>query len=119
MRTLLLVGAFALAMVAGSATEGRAQEFLPCQVGDAVTHGCVMTANVMTPGQPGPQATGSRTGQACAWNVLRLVAWGDVRVATAMRNGGISELSSVDGKTFELVPYWGVLTRYCTVVSGN
>ncbi len=68
---------------------------------------------------PGPEASGSRTGEACAWNLLRLVAVGDVRVETAKRNGGISSVSSIDSQTFELIPYWGVFTRYCTVVTGN
>ncbi len=44
---------------------------------------------------------------------------GDVRVETAKRNGGISSVSSIDSQTFELIPYWGVFTRYCTVVTGN
>jgi hypothetical protein len=40
-------------------------------------------------------------------------------VETAKANGGITKVSSIDSKTFELIPYWGVFTRYCTVVSGN
>jgi hypothetical protein len=119
MRTLFLAGALALAMVAVSSTEGRAQQGTPCNIGKATTHGCLLTANVRSPGAPGPEASGSRTGEACAWNLLRLVAMGDVRVETAKANGGITKVSSIDSKTFELIPYWGVFTRYCTVVSGN
>lgn len=48
--------------------------------------------------------------------MLALVAVGDVRVSTAKRNGGITRVASVEYDTFELVPYYRVYSRYCTVV---
>lgn len=120
MRVLLLAGAVALALASGPSTESRAQQQgMPCNIGKATAHGCLVTANVKSPGTPGTEASGSREGEACAWNLLRLVAVGDVRVETAKANGGISRVSSVDSKTFELIPYWGVFTCYCTVVTGD
>jgi hypothetical protein len=117
-RVIILAGALAAAAVALASSEGQAQQGMPCNIGKATAHGCLAT-NVKSPGTPGDLARGSRTGQACAWNLLRLVAMGDVRVATAQKNGGITQVSSIDSQTFELIPYWGVFTRYCTIVSGD
>jgi hypothetical protein len=81
--------------------------------------GCALTANVKGPGAPGELARGSKEGQACGYNVLALFSWGDVRIATAMKNGGITEISSVDSKSFQLLPILYGFGRYCTVVSGE
>jgi hypothetical protein len=61
----------------------------------------------------------AREGRACAWNVLALVAVGDARISTAMRNGGITRLASVDYANFELVPWYLGFSRFCTVVRGE
>ena len=118
MRNLILAGLFAVGMLALAASDAQAQQGMPCNIGKATAHGCLGTM-VKSPGTPGDEARGSRTGKACAWNLLRLVAMGDVRVATAQENGGITRVSSIDSQTFELIPWWGVFTRYCTVVSGE
>jgi hypothetical protein len=89
-----------------------------CGVAEAHTHGCLVTI-VEGPGRSESGASSTKKGSACAWNVLRLVAAGDMRISTAQRNGGITAISSVDYETFELVPYYGVVSRYCTVVSGS
>jgi hypothetical protein len=36
-----------------------------------------------------------------------------------MKNGGLSKISSVDSKSFELLPGIYGVSRYCTVVSGE
>jgi hypothetical protein len=36
-----------------------------------------------------------------------------------MNNAGITEISSVDSDTFELIPGFYGFSRYCTVVSGR
>lgn len=90
-----------------------------CEGASTPAWGCALTANVKGPGAPGELARGSREGQACAYNILSLFAWGDVRIKTAMQNGGITEISSVDSKTFQLLPLFYGFSRYCTVVSGE
>jgi len=90
-----------------------------CRVTNSPVQGCLVAANVKGPGAPGELARGSKKGQACGFNILALFSWGDVRIATAMKNGGISEISAVDSKSFELVPGFYGFSRYCTVVSGD
>jgi len=89
-----------------------------CRVTAAQAHGCFL-GSLKGPGQPGELARGSREGRACGWNLLALFSVGDVRVSTAMRNGGISNISSIDYYAFELVPGFYGFSRYCTVVSGE
>ena len=89
-----------------------------CKVTRSVAQGCAI-ASVKGPIRPGPLERGSKTGEACGWNLLALISVGDVRVETAMRNGGISQISSVDYRTFELVPGFYGYSRYCTVVTGE
>jgi hypothetical protein len=89
-----------------------------CRVAKSPVQGCLF-ANVTGPGRPGPLARGSKQGKACGWNILALFAWGDLRIQTAMRNGGITQISSVDSSAFELLPGFYGVSRYCTVVSGE
>ena len=89
-----------------------------CRITASPAHGCFLTS-VKGPGFPGPLARGSKEGRACGWNLLALISVGDVRIQTAMRNGGISDVSSVDSYSFELIPGFYGFSRYCTVVSGE
>lgn len=89
-----------------------------CRVTASPAHGCLV-GSVMGPGSSGRLAQGSREGRACGWNLLALISVGDVRVTTAMRNGGISEVSAIDHYSFELVPGFYGFSRYCTVVHGE
>jgi hypothetical protein len=89
-----------------------------CKVTRAQVHGCFL-GTVKGPGFPGPLAYGTREGRACGWNLLALISVGDVRIQTAMRNGGITEISSVDYYSFELAPGFYGFSRYCTVVTGE
>jgi hypothetical protein len=90
-----------------------------CETVATPAWGCFLTLNVKGPGAPGELGQGSKEGQACGYNVLALFSWGDVRIATAMKNGGITQISSVDSKAFQLVPGFYGFSRYCTVVSGE
>ncbi len=100
-------------------SEARAQ----CEMATAGAHGCVWT-NMKGPLMPGKLERGSKVGRACAWNFGSLIAKGDLRIETAMKNGGITKVSSVDSETqeflsvlsFVLAPLWA---RYCTVVTGE
>lgn len=59
---------------------------------------------------------GAREGRACAQTVLGLVATGDASIETAMRAGGIKQISSVN---YEANHILGVIGKFCTVVRGN
>jgi hypothetical protein len=126
---ILLLAALALpALLAGQAwAQG------PCELARGHAHGCLWTS-IKGPGSPGPHApeydeyarTGAspKVGKACGWNLLHLVAVGDVRIATAMRDGGITKISSVDYQTNELLTGLSAVlqplfARYCTVVTGE
>ncbi len=58
---------------------------------------------------------GNRVGQACAQSYFGLVATGDASIETARRNGGITTISSVDGKTESYIVY----AKYCVIVRGR
>jgi hypothetical protein len=58
---------------------------------------------------------GNRVGEACAQSYFGLVATGDASVETARRNGGITQISSVDGKTESYIVY----AKYCVIVRGR
>jgi hypothetical protein len=89
-----------------------------CKVNASKVNGCVF-GSTKGPGYSGKLARGSREGRACGWNLLALISVGDVRITTAMRNGGISHISAVDYYSFELLPGFYGFSRYCTVVSGE
>jgi len=61
-------------------------------------------------------AEASREGQACMESYVGLIARGDASVQTAMDNGGITEVTSVDYTVDNVL---GIYGKYCTVVRGN
>jgi hypothetical protein len=94
-----------------------------CAMVASHTSGCLLT-NVQGPGETLSGAGAQKEGRACAINVLRMVAVGDMRIETAMRDGGITKISTVDYEAFELLPirlnfFPGLYGRYCTVVRGE
>ncbi len=60
-----------------------------------------------------------KLGKACAFNVLQIIALGDVRPATAALNGGITRIATVDSEAFEILPYYAIFSQYCTIVRGE
>lgn len=60
--------------------------------------------------------SGSKEGRAECVSYLSLVALGDCSVETAAKNGGISQIKSVDSDVFNIL---GLYTKYTTVVKGN
>jgi hypothetical protein len=60
--------------------------------------------------------SGNRVGEACAFQILGLVATGDASIEAARRNGGISMISSVDQT---LNSYLFVYAKSCTIVRGR
>ncbi len=58
---------------------------------------------------------GTKVGKACAQSVLSLVAQGDASIEAAAKEGGITNIMSVDHET-----KWTLLFgEYCTIVRGT
>ncbi len=64
----------------------------------------------------GPGKSDDKTGEACSTGYLGIVAMGDASVATAKKAGGITDVHSVDFRTFNIL---GVYVQGCTVVHGK
>lgn len=64
----------------------------------------------------GPLSSGNRNGQACVHSVLGAISMGDGSIETAIRNGGITGVYTIDLYSHSFV---GVYTRQCTVVVGQ
>ena len=93
-----------------------------CGLVKSRTTGCIFqqTTNPGTPFSNDVKPT--KTGKACAFNVLQIVALGDVRASTAARDAGITKVASVESEAFEILPAFGVYKlfgQYCTVVKGE
>ena len=120
-KILIVLSVFALVGVSSRTVQADVMIDLfntGCIVTGSHSHGCLMT-NVKGPGGSGSLAKGSKSGKACGYNILALFSWGDVRITTAMTNGGISEVSSIDYDAFELIPGFYGFSRFCTVVNGE
>ena len=57
-----------------------------------------------------------KTGQACATSYLGLWASGDTSIEAAKKNGGITEVATVEERFKHIL--LGVKADYCTVVTG-
>lgn len=60
---------------------------------------------------------GSKTGQAEAYSVLWLFAWGDASYAAAARNGDIQVLTHADQDVYQIL--FGLYTRWRVIVYGD
>lgn len=61
--------------------------------------------------------SGARRGQACAKNILGLIAQGDYSVGEAIRNGSITQVQTVDTKIYSVLGF--LYHERCTIVYGN
>jgi hypothetical protein len=59
---------------------------------------------------------GRKRGEACTTNVLGLFTSGDASMSSAMKNGAITVVSSVDHHYKSI---FGVYGNMCTIVTGN
>ena len=57
-----------------------------------------------------------KTGEACSTGYLGLIALGDASLATAKKAGGITDVHTVDFRTFNIL---GLYVQGCTVVHGK
>ena len=115
-RALLALGIGAVAFVASGCAGGG------CGLAQSRTNACIFE-NSMNPGKAiSSDAKPLKTGKACGFNVMRIVALGDMRVSTAAQSAGITKIASVDSEVFNLIttPGWlAIYGRYCTVVKGE
>lgn len=89
------------------------------------TSGCAIVASpsigFLYTNVQGPVATGkgtgaSKTGEACATNILGLISTGDASIDAAKKSGNIQEVATVDHSSKMVLGLYG---RYCTVVKGE
>jgi hypothetical protein len=66
--------------------------------------------------QTGPGKTDDKMGEACSTGFVGVVALGDASIAAAKKAGGITDVHSVDLRTFNIL---GFYTQGCTVVHGK
>jgi hypothetical protein len=59
---------------------------------------------------------GTAEAEACSYNILGLVTLGDSSIATAMRDGGISKLHTIDHNYFRILGFYG---KVCTRITGE
>lgn len=62
------------------------------------------------------ETVGTKRGEACATNILGIIASGDASAASAARKAGISKIGAVDGMHSNIL---GIYSKYCVVVSGE
>lgn len=70
---------------------------------------------VKAPVAVGIGKTASKTGEACANNILGVVAFGDASISTAKQAGSITEIASVDQRSTNIL---FIYSRYCTIAKG-
>ncbi len=58
----------------------------------------------------------SKRGEACGTNILMIMAQGDHSIDAAKRNGGITQVTSVDADIYSIGPFY---SKVCTIVRGN
>lgn len=58
----------------------------------------------------------TKTGKACSYSILSLVAFGDAKISDAKLDAGITNVSAVDNTAFNVL---GIYGKYCTIVKGN
>ncbi|MBP5533887.1 MAG: TRL-like family protein [Alphaproteobacteria bacterium] len=61
-------------------------------------------------------APARRVGKACGFNLLGIIAAGDISIKEAKQSAGIQRVSSVDKEVFSLL---GLYSSVCTIVTGE
>ncbi len=64
----------------------------------------------------GTGKTGDKAGEACATGILGIAAWGDASIDAAKKAGGISDVHSVELRSFNIL---GIYTQGCTEIHGK
>ena len=61
-------------------------------------------------------AKAKRTGRACSYSILGLIAIGDSSIDTAKKTGKVKRVASVDREIFSVL---SLFNQNCTIVTGN
>jgi hypothetical protein len=77
--------------------------------------GGVIYADVMGP-VTATSSAATKEGKSCARSILGLIATGDASIAAAKKAGGITEVSSVDHHSTNIL---GIIADFCTIVKGK
>lgn len=75
-----------------------------------------LITNVKGPITATDNVASSKTGEACATNVLGIVAAGDASIAEAKRKASITKVATVDYSSAGVYPFFG---STCTIVTGE
>lgn len=88
--------------------------------------GCAVVASptgngLLYTGVKGPVTVGqaqhaTKTGEACATNILGLITTGDASIDAAKQNGGINQVATVDHASKSVL---GLYSQFCTVAKGE
>lgn len=105
MRATLVFGSILLTLSLGG-----------CMIVDSPIKGVMGTEVVWGDIATGESATVTKEGKACADSILGLVARGDASVRAAMKNGGITEVTSVDHSARNFL---NIVGQWCTIVRGR
>ena len=71
--------------------------------------------NVKGPLGPAGGAGDGKVGEACANTFFALFAAGDASIETAKRNGGITEVTTIDHRSTNIIGFGS----FCTIVTGS
>jgi hypothetical protein len=107
MKTILTSAGFGLAL---SILSGCTPAFLT----SGAPIGFVTSAS--TNKEIGTGTVGAKTGEACGTSILNLATFGDASATTAAKNGGITQIGTVDNHDLNIL---GFYQSHCTVVTGQ
>ena len=71
--------------------------------------------NVKGPLGPAGGTNTAKKGEACARVLFHLFAWGDASIETAKRQAGITEVTTIDHRSFNFIGFG----YFCTYVYGS
>jgi len=57
-----------------------------------------------------------KQGEACAYSLFGLIAWGDASTQTSQKNAYVNRIKAIDQKSHSIL---GSYAKLCTVVKGN
>ncbi len=103
--SFLIISSISMLALSGCATTGM-----------NTRTGYAFIGNSTEPVSVSNAAGSSKTGKACATNLLGIFVSGDSSIATAKREAGIKTVSSVEASTFNVGPFYG---NMCTIVNGE
>jgi hypothetical protein len=77
--------------------------------------GMSLISNLTEPVLVSSNIKGSKEGRACAENYVGIYAHGDMSIAAAAKNGGITKISSID----QVIENRILFNKVCTIVRGE